>query len=158
MFIFAKETSILIMFHRNRIAPGEVSEVGRAKSLRSWEATATSNRTPSEGFGEDYLMSAAPSGKQKTVSLPSFRDSNPQPLPPHLDFPFIPVLPLRALSDWRLLCRAEIIDTLWTQWMFQPVLPQVPTPLIASDTLWNPSSGSDLAEFYPLQFHNIKIP
>ena len=50
MFIFAKETSILIMFHRNRIAPGEVSEVGRAKSLRSWEATATSNRTPSEGF------------------------------------------------------------------------------------------------------------
>ena len=50
MFIFAKEMSILIMFHRNGIAPGEVSEVGRAKPFRSWEATATSNGTPSEGF------------------------------------------------------------------------------------------------------------
>lgn len=30
MFIFTKEMSILIMFHRIRIAPGEVSEVGRA--------------------------------------------------------------------------------------------------------------------------------
>lgn len=77
------------------------------------------------------------------ISYPLGFPPNSQTSASHLDsFPFISVLHLRALSDWRLLCRAEIIDT-----------PE-PKECSSQPGLWNtsdcqryfldPSSGSNL--------------